>query len=84
MDPLDRLVPYYRKFNALPFLVQRAALIVVFLASFVVGVKLLPYSRHLSFAFLAISWVGVVWASGLWRLCKPLSVALVIYLRMFY
>jgi hypothetical protein len=84
MDPLDRLVPYYRKFNALPFLVTRAALIVLCLASFVVGVKLLPYSEHLSFVFLATSWVGVVWASGLWRLWKPLSVALVIYLRMFY
>jgi hypothetical protein len=84
MDPLDRLVPYYRKFNALPFLVPRAALLVLFLASFVVGVKLLPYSEHLSFVFLATSWVGVVWASGLWRLWKPLTVALVIYLRMFY
>jgi hypothetical protein len=84
MDPLDQLVPYYRKFNALPFLVRRAVQILVFLASFVAGVKLLPYSEHLSFLFLAISWVGVVWASGLWRLWKPLTVALVICLRMFY
>lgn len=84
MDVLDRLVPYYQKFNALPFIVLRAALIVVFLACFVVGVKLLPYSEHLAFMFLLTSQVGVVWATGAWRLWKPIAVVLVICLRIFY
>ena len=83
MDLLDRLVPYYRKFNALPFVVRRAALLVMFLASFVVGVKLLPYFEHLSYMFLLIAWFGIVWSTGLWRLWKPLSIALAIYLRIF-
>jgi hypothetical protein len=83
MDLLDRLVPYYRKFNALPFVVRRAALFVMSLGSFVVGVKLLPYNEHLSYMFLLVAWAGVVWSTELWRLWKPLAIALVIYLRVF-
>jgi hypothetical protein len=84
MDMLDRLVPYYRKFNALPFVVQRTALIAMFLACFVAGVKLLPYAEHLAFIFLLTSQVGIVWATGAWRLWKPIAVVLVICLRIFY
>jgi hypothetical protein len=84
MDPLDYLVPYYRKFNALPFLVQRALLIVLFLACFVVGVKLFPYSEHLGGMFLIICQVGLVWATDLWHLGRPLFKAFVIYLRIFH
>jgi hypothetical protein len=84
MDVLDYFVPYYRKFNALPFLVQRALLIVLFLASFVVGVKLFPYSERPGGTFLMICQIGLVWATGLWRLWRPLPKALAIYLRIFH
>jgi hypothetical protein len=84
MDVLDRLVPYYRKFNALPFIVQRVLLFFMFLGSFVLGVKLGPYNRDLGGVFLIVAWFGIMWSTELWRLWKPLAKALAIYLRIFH
>ncbi|WP_429260614.1 hypothetical protein [Paraburkholderia sp. GAS334] len=84
MDALDRLVPYYRAFNRLPFVVRRILLVMMFLGSFVVGVKLRPYSEDLGFAFLMSALFGLLWATGVWRLWKPLAIILAIWLRMNY
>ncbi|CAG4914125.1 hypothetical protein [Paraburkholderia gardini] len=84
MDALDRLVPYYRAFNRLPFVVRRILLVMTFLGSFVVGVKLFPHFENLGLMFLMIAWFGLVWSTGLWRLWKPLAIILAIWLRMNY
>ncbi|TDN59075.1 hypothetical protein [Paraburkholderia sp. BL10I2N1] len=81
MDPLDRLVPYYRAFQRLPFIARRMIYVAFFMACFVIGVKTGKYSVELGSSFLIAAWFGIVWSTGLWRLWKPLLIILAIVLR---
>ena len=67
---LETILPWYRRFNALPFLARRALLSVLFVCSLIVGVKIAPWSTDAAGVFLLIAWVGLVWATGFWYVLR--------------
>ncbi|MGP8484662.1 hypothetical protein ACT2FY_01435 [Paraburkholderia fungorum] len=73
MDAIDLLVPYYRKFNALPFLARRAIIFALSIGLWIVGAGLVNLHVNTDFCALILiaGGVGALWSTELWRLWKP-------------
>ncbi|OLL27766.1 hypothetical protein BTH42_31685 [Burkholderia sp. SRS-W-2-2016] len=85
MELIDRMVPYYRKFMALPFFARRAIIFVASVALWWFAAMLA--SRHtvdmdLCAMLLLTSMAGVVWSSEIWRLWKVFAIVVVVCLAI--
>jgi hypothetical protein len=74
MDTIDRRVPYYRKFTALPFLARRAIVFALSILVWTVGATLVNFhvSPDVCALVVIVGGVGALWSTELWRLWKPL------------
>ncbi|WP_225031133.1 hypothetical protein [Paraburkholderia sp. XV] len=74
MDSIDRLVPYYRKFTALPFLARRAIIFALSVLVWIIGGTLMNFhvSPDVCALIVIAGGVGALWSTELWRLWKPL------------
>jgi hypothetical protein len=74
MDSIERLVPYYRKFTALPFLPRRAIIFALSVLVWIIGGTLMNFhvSPDVCALIVIAGGVGALWSTELWRLWKPL------------
>jgi len=84
MNAIDWLMPFYRKFIALPFFTRRA---IIFVASVVLwwfGAMLasMHFNNNLCVVILLVGAAGVVWSSEVWRLWKVFAVIVAICLAI--
>ncbi|MBB5420644.1 hypothetical protein [Paraburkholderia atlantica] len=84
MELIDRMVPFYRKFMALPFFARRAIIFVASVVIWIFGAKLasMHVNEQLTVPILLAGCAGALWSSEIWRLWKVFAVVVVICLAV--